>query len=245
MSVVSGGTESWFVQYHPEYDLDYYAGLIATRVERMCARLLCRRRRRRVLRGRPACAACRERRPSDGSRRTDGPPASAGPAMEVRHRRRRAQRRRQTRRSAQLAADGLRVGVSAAVSDAAVSDAAGTQPASWERQRKQKQKKKKNDLSSIMSAAARPGPRRDARRAVKVGARKPVLSPPWRAADGRVGEAGAVTVPTDPRSARSGVPSSTRSRVCESSAAAAARRPSSAAAGDESAAGGARRRDRA
>jgi GMP synthase (glutamine-hydrolysing) len=37
MSVVSGGTESWFVQYHPEYDLDYYAGLIATRVERMCA----------------------------------------------------------------------------------------------------------------------------------------------------------------------------------------------------------------
>ncbi|KAH8050394.1 glutamine amidotransferase class-I [Aureococcus anophagefferens] len=31
------GTESWFVQYHPEYDLAYYASLIAGRKERMTA----------------------------------------------------------------------------------------------------------------------------------------------------------------------------------------------------------------
>eukprot|EP00940_MAST-03C_sp_MAST-3C-sp2_P002128 g2128.t1 len=35
MSVPHGSTESWFVQYHPEYDLRYFAGLIATRKERM------------------------------------------------------------------------------------------------------------------------------------------------------------------------------------------------------------------
>jgi len=35
MSVRHGETESWFVQYHPEYDFRYFAGLIATRKERM------------------------------------------------------------------------------------------------------------------------------------------------------------------------------------------------------------------
>jgi len=35
MSVQHGDTESWFVQYHPEYDLKYFAGLISTRKKRM------------------------------------------------------------------------------------------------------------------------------------------------------------------------------------------------------------------
>ena len=35
MSVVHRGVESWFVQYHPEYNLDYYARLISSRHERM------------------------------------------------------------------------------------------------------------------------------------------------------------------------------------------------------------------
>jgi len=35
MSVVNKGVESWFVQYHPEYDLDYFARLISSRRERM------------------------------------------------------------------------------------------------------------------------------------------------------------------------------------------------------------------
>jgi GMP synthase (glutamine-hydrolysing) len=35
MSVTKNGVESWFVQYHPEYNLSYYAGLIGTRGERM------------------------------------------------------------------------------------------------------------------------------------------------------------------------------------------------------------------
>jgi GMP synthase (glutamine-hydrolysing) len=35
MAVTHNGTESWYVQYHPEYDFAYYAGLIAMRKERM------------------------------------------------------------------------------------------------------------------------------------------------------------------------------------------------------------------
>lgn len=35
MSVRHGSTESWFVQYHPEYDFDYFARLISTRTKRM------------------------------------------------------------------------------------------------------------------------------------------------------------------------------------------------------------------
>lgn len=35
MSVRHGDVESWFVQYHPEYDLKYFAGLISTRKKRM------------------------------------------------------------------------------------------------------------------------------------------------------------------------------------------------------------------
>ena len=35
MAVTHRGTESWFVQYHPEYDLGYYSALIANRRERM------------------------------------------------------------------------------------------------------------------------------------------------------------------------------------------------------------------
>ena len=35
MAVTHRGTESWFVQYHPEYDLGYYSSLIANRKERM------------------------------------------------------------------------------------------------------------------------------------------------------------------------------------------------------------------
>lgn len=35
MGVVRHGVESWFVQYHPEYDLGYFSALIATRRERM------------------------------------------------------------------------------------------------------------------------------------------------------------------------------------------------------------------
>lgn len=35
MGVVHKGVESWFVQYHPEYDLKYYAQLINSREERM------------------------------------------------------------------------------------------------------------------------------------------------------------------------------------------------------------------
>jgi len=37
MAVTRNGTESWFVQYHPEYDLKYYAQLIGARKERMTA----------------------------------------------------------------------------------------------------------------------------------------------------------------------------------------------------------------
>jgi GMP synthase (glutamine-hydrolysing) len=35
MAVTHKGTESWYVQYHPEYDFDYYASLIGMRKERM------------------------------------------------------------------------------------------------------------------------------------------------------------------------------------------------------------------
>ena len=35
MCVARAGVESWFVQYHPEYDLDYFSRLIGTRTGRM------------------------------------------------------------------------------------------------------------------------------------------------------------------------------------------------------------------
>ena len=35
MAVTHKGTEGWYVQYHPEYDLEYYAILISMRKERM------------------------------------------------------------------------------------------------------------------------------------------------------------------------------------------------------------------
>jgi len=35
MTVTQNGTESWFVQYHPEYNLHYFASLIGTRKPRM------------------------------------------------------------------------------------------------------------------------------------------------------------------------------------------------------------------
>jgi len=35
MAVTCNGTESWFVQYHPEYNLHYFASLIGTRKTRM------------------------------------------------------------------------------------------------------------------------------------------------------------------------------------------------------------------
>ena len=35
MAVTAYGTESWFVQYHPEYDLDYISALLLLRKERM------------------------------------------------------------------------------------------------------------------------------------------------------------------------------------------------------------------
>jgi GMP synthase (glutamine-hydrolysing) len=35
MAVTAHGTESWFVQYHPEYDLNYIAALLLLRKERM------------------------------------------------------------------------------------------------------------------------------------------------------------------------------------------------------------------
>ena len=36
MAVVRNGVESWFCQYHPEYDLGYFASLIEIRTQRMC-----------------------------------------------------------------------------------------------------------------------------------------------------------------------------------------------------------------
>lgn len=36
MAVVHNNVESWFVQYHPEYNLSYYSQLIGIRVKRMC-----------------------------------------------------------------------------------------------------------------------------------------------------------------------------------------------------------------
>ena len=35
MAVDRNGTSSWFVQYHPEYDLKYFSSLIRIRTERM------------------------------------------------------------------------------------------------------------------------------------------------------------------------------------------------------------------
>jgi len=35
MCVARAGVESWFVQYHPEYDLEYFSRLIGTRTKRM------------------------------------------------------------------------------------------------------------------------------------------------------------------------------------------------------------------